>query len=330
MTAKYINPFTDFGFKKLFGEEASKISLIDFLNSLLTNAHIKDLSFKNTEQLRETVDGRKVIYDIYCENEQCEKFIVEMQKARQNFFKERTIYYSTFPIREQVEKDNFRFDLKAVYCVGILDFTFNDYTDESEKGQIVHEIKLKNQHGKTFYDKLTYVYLEMPNFTKQESALTTRLDKWLYFIQHLADFQAIPDIFRGDVVFIKAFEKAELSSLTQREYTQYEDSLKTYVDWQNVIGYAVDTAVLKAVQQVEQEKELALQQAEKEKEIALEQAEKEKELALEQANAKAEKDQEIALRNTAMLTAKRLKDAGIEIEIITRATGLTLEEISNL
>jgi len=174
MKAKYANPFTDFGFKKIFREEASKPLLIDFLNALLTHHDRNiDLTFKNTEQLGQFDTDRKAIFDIYCENETGEKFIVELQKAKQNYFKERTIYYSTFPIREQAEKGQClpafvvqagSHQLKAVYCIGILDFTFDDYENEPEKNDVVHTIKLKNQHGNTFYDKLTYIYLEMPNF----------------------------------------------------------------------------------------------------------------------------------------------------------------------
>lgn len=105
MRAKYINPFTDFGFKKIFGEEASKPLLIDFLNALLPQQNkIVDLTFKNTEQLDQTDANRKAIYNIYCENEDGEKFIVELQKAKQNYFRERTNYYSTFPIREQAKR----------------------------------------------------------------------------------------------------------------------------------------------------------------------------------------------------------------------------------
>ena len=105
MKAKFINPFTDFGFKKIFGEEASKPLLLDFLNSLLPESDkIVDLTFKNNEQLGETDANRRAVYDIYCENEKGEKFIVELQKAKQNYFRERTLYYATFPIREQAEK----------------------------------------------------------------------------------------------------------------------------------------------------------------------------------------------------------------------------------
>ena len=81
MKAKYINPFTDFGFKKIFGEEASKPLLLDFLNALLPQQNnIIDLTFKSTEQIGQTDADRKEIYDIFCENENGEKFIVESQK----------------------------------------------------------------------------------------------------------------------------------------------------------------------------------------------------------------------------------------------------------
>lgn len=240
MKAKYINPFTDFGFKKIFGEQASKPLLIDFLNALLPHPHkIVDLSFKNTEQLGQTELDRKAVYDIYCENDNGEKFIVELQKAKQNYFKERTIYYSTFPIREQAEKGEWNYNLKAVYCVGILDFTFDDYESETEKSEVVHNIKLKNQNGKTFYGKLTYIYLEMPNFKKTEAELETRLDKWLYFIKHLEDFQTIPTIFK-DEVFTQAFEKAELARFGQAELDSYENSLKSYRDLKGVIDTAFE------------------------------------------------------------------------------------------
>jgi len=244
MKAKYLNPFTDFGFKKIFGEEASKPLLLDFLNALLPQTDkIIDLTFKNNEQLGLTDLDRKVIYDIYCENEKGEKFIVELQKAKQNYFKERTIYYSTFPIREQAEKGEWNYNLKAVYCIGILDFTFDDYETEPEKSEVVHTINLKNQNGKTFYNKLTFIYLEMPNFKKTESELNTRLDKWLYFIKYLENFQTIPTII-ADEVFNQAFEKAELAKFGQTELANYENSLKIYRDLKGVIDTAFDEGKL--------------------------------------------------------------------------------------
>ena len=244
MKAKYFNPFTDFGFKKIFGEEASKPLLLDFLNALLPqNDKVVDLTFKNNEQLGQTDLDRKAIYDIYCENEKGEKFIVELQKAKQNYFKERTIYYSTFPIREQAEKGEWDYNLKAIYCIGILDFTFDDYETEREKSEVVHTIKLKDQNGKTFYDKLTFIYLEMPNFKLVENEIKTRLDMWLYFIKHLEDFQGVPTII-ADEVFNQAFEKAELAKFGQTELANYENSLKIYRDLKGVIDTAFDEGKL--------------------------------------------------------------------------------------
>jgi predicted transposase/invertase (TIGR01784 family) len=241
MKAKYINPFTDFGFKKLFGEEASKPMLIDFLNSLLPESNIVDLTFKDKEQLGQTDQDRKAIYDIYCENEKGEKFIVELQKAKQKYFKDRTIYYSTFPIREQAEKGEWNYQLKAVYCIGVLDFVFDDYDNEPEKSEVIHTVQLKDQHNRIFFNKLKYVYLEMPNFKKTEQELETRLDEWLYFIKNLEDFQSIPEIFE-DEIFMQAFEKAEIAKYSEREFNEYQQSLKYFRDNNNTFDYAVETA----------------------------------------------------------------------------------------
>ena len=229
--AKYIDIFTDYGFKKIFGEEANKSFLIDFLNALLpASAHIKDLSFKNTEQLPGAIDERRAVYDIYCENDKGEKFIVELQKAKQNYFIERTIYYSTFPISGQALKGDWDYNLKAVYCIGLLDFRFSDYGNEAERGEVVHTHTIKNQHNRQVYDKLTYIYLEMPNFNKKENELDSRLDQWLYFIKNLETFQAIPEIFKNQVVFVQAIEKAELARMSAEARATYYADLKAYRD----------------------------------------------------------------------------------------------------
>jgi predicted transposase/invertase (TIGR01784 family) len=238
MNAKYVNPFTDFGFKKIFGEEASKPMLIDFLNCLLPETHIIDLSFKDKEKLGKSKEDRKAIYDIYCENDKGEKIIVELQKAKQNYFKDRTVFYSTFPIQEQSETGNWNYELKSVYCVGILDFSFEDKSSTKD-GEVIHTVQLKDQNNQLFYDKLKFVYLEMPHFTKEEGQIVSRLDKWLYFIKHLEDFQNIPEIFK-DEVFIQAFEKAEIAKYSDQERSDYQDSLKIYRDYKNTIDTAFE------------------------------------------------------------------------------------------
>jgi predicted transposase/invertase (TIGR01784 family) len=107
---KYINPFTDYGFKRLFGEEPNKDLRLDFLNELLKEKEgiITELSYLPNEKLPISLGDRKAIFDIYCTNEKGEPFIVEMQKTEQKFFKDRTVFYATFPTQEQVgNKDRF-------------------------------------------------------------------------------------------------------------------------------------------------------------------------------------------------------------------------------
>ncbi len=232
MRAKYINPFTDFGFKKLFGEEVNKDLLKDFLNGLLPEKHkIKELQYRKNDQLGDLIIDRKAIFDIYCQSENGDRFIVELQKAKQNFFKERSIFYSKFPIREQAEKGEWDFNLKAVYCVGILDFIF-----EEDKNNIeyLHEVKLRDEKNQVFYDKLTFVYIEMPKFNKNEENLITHFDKWLYFIKNLENFDHIPQRLK-DKIFIKAFEIAEIAQFKPDQMDAYESSLKYYRDIKNVV-----------------------------------------------------------------------------------------------
>lgn len=230
MSDKFINPYTDFGFKKLFGTPASKPLLVDFLNALLPKHHqIADLRFKNSEQLGQNDKDRKAIYDIYCQSTTGERFIVELQRAKQAYFKERTVYYSTFPITEQAEQGGrWAYELKAVYCVSILDFVLSD--NAKHDGNVVHFIQLKDQNNDIFYDKLTYIYLEMPKFILQENQLITQLDRWLFFIKNLKNLQVIPMIFQNNAVFEQAFKTAELAKMSREEWMNYEYSLKDYRD----------------------------------------------------------------------------------------------------
>lgn len=237
---KYINPFTDFGFKRLFGEEPNKDLLLDFLNELLREqqGRIVDLTYLKTEQLGKTELDRKAIFDLYCENEKGEKFIVEMQKSKQNFFKDRSVYYATFPIQEQAEKSDWNYELKAVYTIGILDFIFDSDKNEPEKYR--YDVKLQDiDTNKTFYDKLTFIYFEMPKFNKSIEQLETRFDKWLYVLKNIHKLDKLPENLKEEI-FERVFEVAEIAKFTREEFISYEDSLKYYRDLKNSLDTAKD------------------------------------------------------------------------------------------
>jgi len=209
-----------------------------------------------------------VVFDLFCENDKGEKFTVELQKAKQSFFKDRMVYYSSFSIQEQGIKGDWNYQLKAVYIIGILDFII----DESKKSKIVvshNQIMDKERHT-VFYDKLSFVTIQMPNFTKTESELETNFDKWLYVIKNLHRLENIPERLKTKV-FEKLFKTASFSALSTTDREKYEESLKYYNDLKNSLGTAFDDGKEEAQMQlfpiIEEERRLK-EEERRQKEIA--------------------------------------------------------------
>ena len=232
---RYISLLTDFGFKRIFGTEPNKRLLIDFLNTILPpHHHIQELSFRNTEQLGSTPIDRKAIFDIYCQAQNGERFIVEIQKAKQNFFKDRSIYYATFPIQEQALKGEWDYELSAVYTVGVLDFIFDDHkTDQT----FLHVVELKNQRCEVFYKKLKFIYIELPKFTKSLDELDSHFEKWMFLLRHLAELNDRPQRLE-EGIFPELFAAAEIANFSPTEQETYQNSLKYYRDMNNVVDTA--------------------------------------------------------------------------------------------
>lgn len=289
---RYVNPYTDFAFKLLFGTDLNKEILIGFLNALFSGRQvIKDVTYLNTEHLGSREADRRAVFDVYCENEKGEKILIEMQKGEQQFFKDRSIYYATFPIREQAIKGEiWNYELKAVYIIGILNFTFDD-TDPS---RFHHEVKLmETTTHEVFYEKLNFVYLEMPKFHKTEQELETLFDKWLFVLKNLARLMERPAALQ-ERVFNRLFEAAEIAKFSPEKLYAYEESLKVYRDWNNVIDTATQKGEAKGI-----------------------------------AKGRAEGIAEGELIK-ARAIARNLKNAGLSITEIAAATGLSVEEIHSL
>ena len=237
MTGRYVNPYTDFGFKLLFGTPVNKDLLIGFLNALFRGEQeITDVTYLNAEQLGRAEWDRKAVFDVYCENVKGERFIVEMQKAKQKYFKDRSVFYSTFPIREQAKVGDWDYELKSVYTVGILNFVFDEDKDDEEYYH--HEVKLMDVGRKeVFYEKLTFIYLEMPKFRKREEELETLFDKWMFVLKNLATLLDRPAALQ-ERVFKRLFETAEIARFSESEMRDYEESLKNLRDLGNVLNTA--------------------------------------------------------------------------------------------
>ena len=219
---RYISLLTDFGFKRIFGTAINKDLLICFLNSLFDGKQVvKDVSYLNPEHVGDVYTDRKAIFDVYCAGENGEKFIVEMQNAYQAYFKDRSLFYSTFPIREQA---------------ALLNFDMNEEAFEKEK--IRHSVQLcDTATHKVFYDKLEFIYVEIAKFNKSLEELETLYDKWLYALKNLYKLTQRPKEL-CDKVFDRLFEEAEIAKFTPQELREYEASKIAYRDIKN----SVDTA----------------------------------------------------------------------------------------
>jgi predicted transposase/invertase (TIGR01784 family) len=245
---RFIDPFTDFGFKRLFGSEPHKELLIDFLNQLFHGERqIVDLVYTKNEHVGQLMEDRKVIFDLSCTGLDGEQFIIEVQRLRQQYFKDRCVYYTSSLIREQAPPGVPRWDykLKPVYLIGLMDFTF----DDSLPDQYLHKIQLTRLGtGEVFYDKLGYTFIEMPKFNKTESELVTELDNWLFLLKNLSKLDKIP-VFLRKPVFSKLFNIAEVCKLNKIEKMAYDSSLKYQWDWYNSMDYIEKENFEKGIEQ---------------------------------------------------------------------------------
>ena len=243
ITNKYIDPFTDFGFKRIFGTEANKHLLISFLNDLLDiDDNIIDLEYRNLEKLGLNSIDRRAIFDVFCTDEKNNHFIVELQRSKQKYFKDRSLYYTSFPIQEQSQKGDWDYSLKKIFFVGILDFSMDEYSED-----YLTKVQLKDNKNQVFYDKLTYYYLQMPNFKKKERELSNHLEYWLYYLNHVAESFSIPEILANDQLITEAFNVAEFLALSKDDQFAYQHDLKKRLDYKNVMNYAKEEAEKKGM-----------------------------------------------------------------------------------
>lgn len=224
---KFINPFTDVGFKRIFGQEVSKPVLLAFLNSLLEGERrIVDLKFLDKEQLGLESGDRSLIYDIYCETETGEHIIVEMQNKYQPYFKERSIYYTARSIVEQGERGSqWNYDIKAVYLVAFLNFKISDISKDFRTDVALMDMKERT----LFSDKVRLVYLQLPYFTKEAEECETIFEKIIYTLKHMDILQRMPWMAQN-AVFKRLSEIAEVASLNSEERRKYDESLRAYRD----------------------------------------------------------------------------------------------------
>ncbi len=291
---KFINPFTDFGFHRIFGQEVHKELLIDFLNELLKDErHIVDITFLNPIQQPETIEDRGVIFDIHCRDDKGGLFVVEMQNGAQPYFYDRGIYYLSRAISNQGEKGkDWKFSLCPVYGIFLLNYKMG--INSKFRTDV---ILADRDTGRVFSDKIRQVYLELPWFTKEPDDCETDFERWLYLLKHMDTLERMPFKARK-AVFDKLLEVADVASLSKDERILYDEALKRYRDYKNTVDYAEEKGIEKGL---------------------------ERGIEIGKAKGKAEGKAE-----EQRLIAANLKKQGINPETIAQCTGLSVEEIDGL
>ena len=225
--SKFINPFTDYGFKLIFGREVSKDLLIEFLNDLLEGERvITDLQFLNNEQLPLYPEGRGIIYDVYCTTDTGEKIIVEMQNRMQSNFKERSIYYLSRAIVNQGRVGNeWKFEIKAVYGVFLMNFII----DKNIKLR-TDVILSDRETGELFSDKFREIFIALPLFNKNEEECETNFERWIYILNNMETLKRMPFKARK-AVFEQLEDIADVASMSPEDRERYDNSVKVYRDY---------------------------------------------------------------------------------------------------
>ena len=224
---QFINPFTDMGFKKIFGQEITKDLLIDFLNDLLIGEReITDIQFLDKEQLGVTEEDRSLIYDVYCETVTGEKIIVEMQNKSQPFFKDRALYYLSNAIARQGEKGTtWKYEVKAVYGVFFMNFHLEQGVDAMRRDIILAN---KETH-KLFSDKMRFIFLELPSFKKEEEECDNDFERWIYVLKNMETLNRLP--FKAQKSVFKKLEQiVDIASMSKADRIKYDESIKKYRD----------------------------------------------------------------------------------------------------
>ena len=231
---KFINPFTDVGFKRIFGQEINKDLLIDFLNSLLDGERrVNDIRFLDKELLPAYAKDRSLIYDVYCTDDNGEQFIVEMQNREHVNFRERTLYYLSQAISRQGEKGvDWSFDLKAVYGVFFLNFNLAGLPRKLRTDIVLCD---RDTH-EPFSDKMRYIFIELPSFVKAEGDCENDFERWIYVLKNMETLQRLPFKARK-AVFEKLEEIVDIASMSKEDRLKYDESIKVYRDRMAIMAF---------------------------------------------------------------------------------------------
>jgi predicted transposase/invertase (TIGR01784 family) len=222
MLHKFLNPKNDAAFKRIFGSENNKDLLIHFLNSVFAGEKpvIESINFLNPIQLPKISTLRESILELLCEATDGSKFIIEMQLSKQEGFLKRTQYYAAKTYVEQRVKD---LEFKDLNCVIFLAISAHKLFADHDYRYLKHHVILDKDTHAHHLDAFSFSFIELPNFQKSITELSSPMDKWIYFLKHAEDISQaeFSRIIERDPVLTKAFQELDSFAWTPAELSYY-------------------------------------------------------------------------------------------------------------
>ncbi|MEO1635794.1 MAG: Rpn family recombination-promoting nuclease/putative transposase [Cyanobacteria bacterium J06631_9] len=229
----FINPKTDFAFKKIFGSAQSKDILISFLNALLYDAEptIQDLTILDPYQAPRIVGMKDSFLDIKAQLADGTTVIIEMQVLNTFGFEKRVLYNAAKSYSTQLKQgDNYQL-LNPVIALTVTDFDMFEHSDS-----VISRYCLMDKATFTEYsDDIELVFVELPKFKKSLETLETLADKWLFFLKAADELQAVPSSLEEISEIQEAFEVARQSKLTPEEMEVFEKRQMALHDYHNAV-----------------------------------------------------------------------------------------------
>ena len=233
---KYADLLNDEVFKLVFGRESTKDVMIEFLNQVILDRKIVDLEFIDKEMHPIERDAKGTVYDMFCKTDDGSRIIVEVQRRKQPFYPERALYYSTFQIQRQVEAGAEYYDFLPVYVVSILDFKMDDDPDANAV-RTAYRLYEEASH-KLLTDRVTFIFIELPKFTKTVEELDGNILEGMYFcFKNMTELERRPEVLDHQI-FTKIFDVTELYNMDQDTRDKVLENMTTERDLRNQMTYA--------------------------------------------------------------------------------------------
>ena len=216
---KFVDIKNDIAFRKIFGNENRKETLISFLNAILDfqeAQRIIEVNILNPYQLPKLKGGKVTIIDVKATDQAGQTYIVEMQVGDIDGFAKRVLYYSSKTYSDQIKRADFYRKLQPVIFIGVLDFVQTENKNYISRSQI-RDVETGEQ---TIKD-MEFNFVELPKFNKQLNELATLSEKWVYFIKNAENLEVVPDNI-NDEGLKSAYEEANVQTWTQEELDAYE------------------------------------------------------------------------------------------------------------